>query len=83
MTITSKPSFTTADGSVFPDRKTAQAYQDTCDRVVRLTALFDSGETPASQDPIYSLATLGQKLIDAMTLPSRMGRKPKAPAAAA
>lgn len=85
MTITVTPSFSTADGSTFPTRKLAQDYQDTADRTARVTELLNSkGLDPAIPGAVdaASIAGLGKELIAALTLPSKMGPKPKPEAAA-
>lgn len=77
MSITNTIVFTAADGSQFATRKEAQAYQDKADRKARLIAAgFDAEFAEDAADK-------AAEVIAALTLPSRMGRKPKTEAGAA
>ena len=66
-----------ADGTTFPTRAAAQAHQDTQERKARVEALLTTKNIPSDGSLAALVAGLGADLIAALTLPSRMGRKPK------
>jgi hypothetical protein len=74
--ITIAPGFI-AGGLSFPTRALAQAHLDTVARKARLLA------AGFSEDFSVAAADRAAEVVAALTLPSRMGRKPKAPAVAA
>lgn len=83
MTITTKVTtkFALSDGREFDTRAEASAAQDLTDRTARVSVLLTSKGVDISMAP--TLAGLGKDLIAAMTLPAKMGPKPKAAAPAA
>ena len=84
ITTTTFTTFTLSDGRTFATRAEAQEAQDIADRIVRIHILLDvDGEDVFSDSGVAEMARLGKDLADALTLPARMGPKPKVKAPAA
>lgn len=80
VTTTTK-TFTLADGRSFPTLAEANAAQDTSTRTAKVEALLTAKELAAPLS-VAEVVALGKDLIAALTLPAKMGPKPKAAAAA-
>lgn len=80
MTITTNTVFTTADGKTFATRAEAVVHQDFADRCGRVEELLAVRQITGNVS-VEQIAELGMFLVAALTLPSKMGPKPKAPAA--